>query len=149
MKLNIGILLLLCFFLFPVNSALATVKGYTYPYDISQIEWQILNWTAAYRDTTTPGDPFILERIEYDRPTRKVMIYLRGSVELASDENLQKSLNGCAGLFKQRFTDITPEGDFYISYKLTSSDGQNNLTYKEYKQGSFSDVQPLPADNSL
>ena len=104
-----------------------------------------MNWTAAYRGTTTPGDPFILERIEYDRNARKVRIYLKGGVNLASEDNLKKSLDSCATLFKQSFTDFDPSGDLYISYKLSSSDGQS-ITYKEYQEGSFNDALASPAN---
>jgi hypothetical protein len=143
MKLNLKFLLLACFLFIFVTNAHASLKGYTYPYDISQIEWQILNWTAAFRGSTTPGEPFTLERMEYDRSARKVMIYLKGSVEFASEDNLKKSVDGCALLFKQRFPDFDQVGDLYISYKLSSPDSQE-VTYKEYQEGSFSDGQSAP-----
>jgi hypothetical protein len=142
MKLSFGFILLICLLFFSVGNAQASLKGYTYSYDISQVEWQILNWTAAFRDTNTPGNPFILERMEYNRKAKKVMIYLKGGLNLASDDNLKKSLDGCTTLLKQRFPDFDSTEDLYISYKLTSSDGQN-VTYKEYKEGSFNDVQGI------
>lgn len=143
MRLKFRFLLFL-FLFFSAATAHASLKGYTYPYDISQIEWQILNWTAAFRGTDTPGDPFTLERMEYDRPSRKVMIYLKGSVEFASEDNLKKSVQGCTLLFKERFPDFNPESDLRVFYKLTSSESQD-LIYKEYKEGSFSDALSAPA----
>ena len=121
-------------------NAQARVDGYTYPYDISQIEWQLLNWTSAFRGTSTPADPFVLERMEYDRNTKKVIIYLTGKTEDATEENLKKSIDGIAALFKPRFSNFNLDTDGYVCYKLKSADGQN-ISYKEYKNGAFTDQQ--------
>ena len=146
MKLNLGFVLLFCFLFFFAANAQASLNGYTYSYDISQIEWQILNWVASFRDTNTPGDPFSLERMEYNRNEKKVMIYLKGSVNLASDDNMKKSLNGCTALLTQRFPNFDPTRDMYIYYKLFSPDGKN-VTYKEYKEGLFNDAQAAPGND--
>jgi len=139
-KLILAFLFLtLCF----VGSAQASVNQYTYPYDISQIEWQILNWVSAYRGTVTPGDPFTLERMEYDRKTFKVIIYLTGTPDISGEENLKKSVEGCTTLFKNRFPNFDATTDLIIYYKLLSGIGQEAV-YKEYSNGDFSDRQSAP-----
>jgi len=128
---------------FIISPAQAVLSKYTYSYDISQIEWQILNWTSAYRGTLTPGDPFTLERIEYNRKTSKVFIYLTGTLATASDENLNKSVDGCTALFKQRFPGFDATTDLTIFYKFSPAAGQD-LVYKEYSNGVFADRQSAP-----
>ncbi len=44
------------FFGSAVNSY-AVLGDYVRSYDISWLEWQILNWTTAFRGTTTPAEP--------------------------------------------------------------------------------------------
>ncbi len=122
-----------CFML--VNDAQAVIKDYTYPYDISQIEWQLLNWTSAWRQTTRGTDPFTLDRMEYDRTTRKVNIYLSGSAELASEGNLQKGMDTIAKLFIERFKKIDPEAELLLHITLLDKD--NKETIIEYKDGLF------------
>lgn len=126
-----------------VVSAQARVDGYTYPYDISQIEWQLLNWTSAWRGTTTPADPFTLERMEYDRNTKKVLIYLTGKIDDASEDNLKKSIDGIVSVFQKRFPNFNLDNDAYVYYKL-GSDKDQNILYKEYNNGTFSDQQSPP-----
>ncbi len=136
----LSLILLSCFLISPAQ---AVLNKYTYSYDISQIEWQILNWTSAYRDTLTPGDPFTLERIEYNRKTLKVIIYLTGTLDKASQDNLNKSLLGCTTLFKQRFSGFDATTDLIIFYKFLPPEGQG-LVYKEYSNGVFTDRQSAP-----
>ncbi len=140
--LKVSLLFLLLSLCFMAN-AQARVDGYTYPYDISQIEWQLLNWTSAWRGTTTPADPFTLERMEYDRSTKKVLIYLTGKTDTATEENLKKSIDGITALFKPRFSNFNLDTDAYVYYKLKSADGQST-SYKEYKNGAFADQQSSP-----
>ncbi|MDD5355877.1 MAG: hypothetical protein PHY56_05035 [Candidatus Omnitrophica bacterium] len=141
LKLFLSVLLLsLCL---TVN-AQASLKGYTYPYDISYIEWQSLNWTAAFRDTATPAAPFILERIEYNRDERKVIVYLRGALEDASDENLKKSIDGIVSLFHPRFPNFDPLTDLSVQYKL--KDNEENTSYKAYNDGVFNNQQFPPEE---
>ncbi len=140
LKVSLLFLLLSWYFM---GNARARVDGYTYPYDISQIEWQLLNWTSAWRGTTTPADPFTLERMEYDRNTRKVLIYLTGKTDAATDENLKKSTDGINSLFQKRFPNFNLETDAYVYYKL-SSDKDQAISYKEYKDGAFTDQQSPP-----
>jgi hypothetical protein len=128
----------LCF----IANAQANLKGYTYPYDISQIEWQALNWTAAWRGTTTPADPFTLDRIEYDRNERMVVVYLNGNLDDASDDNLKKSIDGINSLFQQRFTNFDILTDALVYYQLKDKD--QKMSYKEYKNGAFADRQSAP-----
>jgi hypothetical protein len=115
----------------------ASITGYTYPLDISQLEWQLLNWTAAWRQTTTPADPFILDRMEYNRKTEKIHIYLNGKAEDATDENLKKSITKIASVFTERFPKVKIEEDFVVHYNLVSSSDQK-ATEIEYSQGNFS-----------
>ena len=134
------VLISLCF----MGNAQANLKGYTYPYDISQIEWQVLNWTAAWRGTTTPADPFTLDRIEYNRNERKVIVYLNGNLDDASDENLKKSIDSINSLFQQRFTNFDIITDALVYYKLKDKD--QKISYKEYKNGTFTDRQSPPEE---
>lgn len=124
------------------TTAQARLTAYTYPYDISEIEWQILNWTAAWRGTTTPAEPFILERMEYDRKEKKANIYLTGRPEQASDDNLNKTITGITSLFHQRFPNFEPESDLIVHYNLKSEKGEKTL-YIEYNQGAFSKQEPV------
>ncbi|MFH1441927.1 MAG: hypothetical protein ABIH18_07820 [Candidatus Omnitrophota bacterium] len=119
-----------------VNNSQARIRQYINPYDISQIEWQLLNWTAAWRDTTTPAFPFTLERMEYDRTKRKVIIYLQGKSEFATDENLRKSIDGIASLFNQKFPEFNPKEDMIVYYSLISPEGNKTVPIK-YENGSF------------
>ncbi|MDI6605613.1 MAG: hypothetical protein QME65_00475 [Candidatus Omnitrophota bacterium] len=130
-----------CFCLpyFFIDTALGNLKRYTYTYDIAEIEWQLLNWTAAWCGTTTPADPFILERMEYYRTTRKVSIYLKGDPELATQDNLDKSIAGIVSLFSRRFSPDFDQGtDMAVYYELKSDKDKQNSAYIEYKNGSFS-----------
>jgi hypothetical protein len=140
--LKVSLLFLLLSWCF-MGKAQARVDGYTYPYDISQIEWQLLNWTSAWRGTITPADPFTLDRMEYDRNTKKVLIYLTGKTDTATDENLKKSIDGIVSLFQKRFPNFNLDSDAYVYYKLTS-DKDQNVSYKEYKNGTFTDQQSPP-----
>ena len=135
-----SLILLSCFIASPAQ---AVLSKYTYSYDISQLEWQILNWTSAYRGTLTPGDPFTLERIEYNRKSSKVTVYLTGMLDLATDENLNKSLSGITDLFSRRFPGFDPAADLIINYKLMPDSGQEAVC-KEYSAGEFNDRQPAP-----
>jgi len=134
------LILLSCFIASPAH---AVLSKYTYTYDISQLEWQILNWTSAYRGTLTPGDPFNLERIEYNRKNAKVIVYLTGMLDLSSEDNLNKSLDGVSSLFAQRFPGFDPKTDLIIYYKLLPLTGQDAV-YKEYNAGEFNDRKSAP-----
>jgi hypothetical protein len=81
--------------------------------------------------------------MEYDRNTRKVLIYLTGKTEAATDENLKKSIDGIVAVFQARFSNFNLETDAYVYYKLTS-DKDQAISYKEYKDGAFSDQQSAP-----
>src|SRR3989338_7192847 len=126
-----GLFLVFIFFSF----ARADLQRYTYPYDISQIEWQLLNWTAAWRGSTTLANPFILENMEYDRKANRVHIYLSGKVEEASDENLEKSINTIISRFQERFPKFEAKEDLVVHYNLKSE--KNETSYREYSDGAF------------
>jgi len=149
MSLNPKLILMFLFFLscFIASPAHAVLSKYTYTYDISQLEWQILNWTSAYRGSLTPGDPFTLERIEYNRKTAKVIVYLSGMLDLSSEDNLNKSLGGVTRLFAQRFPGFDSKTDLIIYYKLLPLTGQDAV-YKEYSAGEFNDRQSAPDTGS-
>jgi hypothetical protein len=147
-----------------IDTAQANLKRYTYSYDIAEIEWQLLNWTAAWRGTAFPAAPFILDRMEYDRITRKISIYLKGDPDLAAQDNLDKSIAGIVSLFSRRFPpDFDQATDIAVYYELTDVSGNNgyvppdeqavsinnrnvsksekdgqNSVYIEYKDGAFS-----------
>ena len=133
LKLTIFFLLLgiLCFSNLP-----AAVKNYTYPYDISQMEWQLLNWTSAWRQTTNPANPFTLERMEYDRSAKKVNIYLSGDSGLAKDEFLKKGMDGIADLFRGRFPEVDAVKDLLVHITLRSAQDDKSIII-EYKDGNF------------
>lgn len=141
MRFNLKLFTLLSVLLLSFNrSAQAKITAYTYPYDISQIEWQVLNWTTAWRGTTTPAEPFILERMEYDRKEKKVNIYLSGRPEQATDDNLNKSINGITSLFHQHFSKFEPQSDLIVHYELKSEKDEKTL-YIKYNEGAFSKTQ--------
>lgn len=125
-----------CFVL--VSDAQAVMRDYTYPYDISQIEWQLLNWTAAWRNSTQGTNPYTLERMEYDRSALKVHIYLSGPGELASEENLQKGMDTIAKLFTGRFKKIDPEKEILLHISLLDKD--NKPISIEYKNGLYTNL---------
>jgi hypothetical protein len=147
LKSKLIVFLLILSSCFIARPAQAVLSKYTYSYDISQLEWQILNWTSAYRGTLTPGDPFTLERIEYNRKSSKVTVYLTGMPDLATDENLNKSLSGITNLFSRRFPGFDPATDLIINYKLMPDSG-TEAVYKEYREGVFGDRQPDSEANS-
>ena len=142
--LRISALLLVLASLFSASEAWAKLRNYTYPYDISQIEWEILNWTAAYRGTTKPADPFILDRMQYDRKIRKVLVYLFGKPDQATDENLNKSVDGITKLVQQRLSKFDPVTDLYVYYTLKEENKPDK--YKEYRDGSFTDRSSPPEE---
>lgn len=128
--------------------AQAKLNRFTYPYDISQLEWQLLNWTAAWRGTATPGGPFTLERMEYQRKERKVHIYLTGNTELGTEANFKKAIENITSTFKGSFPDFEPQEDLTAHFNL-ASEKENKSSYLEYNNGSFSNeekplVQPSP-----
>lgn len=139
-----------CFYLANfTDTAQAKLKRYTYSYDIAEIEWQLLNWTAAWRGTTTPADPFILERMEYDRKTLKVYIYLRGDTNLDTQQNLDKSIEGIASVFSRRFPpDFDQVTDIVVYYELKSAQDGRGPVYINYKNGTFSRGKPQDSSSS-
>lgn len=118
-------------------SADARLRKYINPYDISEIEWQVLNWTAAWRGTTTPAEPFILERIEYERTDVKVHIYLQGRHPQNTQENLDKSIAGIGALFTARFPEFEAGKDLVVSYKIIPADGSGESYKIKYDNGVF------------
>lgn len=139
MRIKKGILIIsgLLFFIF-IGSAEAGFRRYTYSYDISEIEWQFLNWTAAWRGTTILADPFTLDRMAYDRKTKKANIYLSGKDKDASEINLNRSLEQIISLFNNHFPpEFDAKTDLVIHYILKSDDAQK-ITYIKYEDGSFS-----------
>jgi len=115
----------------------AKMRKYSYPYDISQLEWQLLNWTSAWRGTTNLTDPFTLDRLECDRNGWIVNVYVSGDSDLGTEDNLQKSINNITEVFQNRFKDFVAETDLIVHYNLVSKDGVK--VYKEYFAGAFSE----------
>ncbi len=144
-KAGIWVILVLLFFIF-IGSAEARLKRYTYPYDIAEIEWQFLNWTAAWRGTTALADPFTLDRLVYDRQTRKANIYLSGKDTDAAQANLDKSIKEIISLFSKRFSpDFDANTDLVVHYMLKSEDAKK-ITYIKYEDSSFT-TKKLNADD--
>ncbi len=134
MKKRLSVLLFLVMLFTGVSgNALANLSSYSYPYDISQLEWQLLNWTTAWRGTATPVSPFILERMECDRKGWKVIIYVNGMFSQATDENLKGSIDNITSTFKNRFPEFDPKTDLTVYYNL----GSSTMVYKD---GNFSSV---------
>lgn len=125
-----------------VGIAQAKINKYTYPYDISEIEWQILNWGADWRGTTTLADPFVLDKIDYDRKDRKVIIYLSGKSEQGTNELLKKSIDGIEEKFKERFPGFEAKSDLIVYYNLRSEKDPKN-SYFTYSKGDFSVQESL------
>ncbi|MFH0763161.1 MAG: hypothetical protein V1925_04665 [Candidatus Omnitrophota bacterium] len=141
MKFRIVLILAMsCFCLLSFTStAGANLKRYTQSYDIAEVEWQLLNWTAAWRNTTTPAKPFILERMEYSRQTRKISIYLKGEASMDTQDNLDKSIEGIVSLFAGRFPpDFDQATDITVYYELESEEEGQKPVYIEYNNSSFS-----------
>jgi len=122
----------------------ANLAKYTYSYDISQIEWQLLNWTAAWRGTTVPAAPFVLERMEFDRKERIIKIYVNGAANQASEDNLKESIDKINTNISQRFFEFDPKSDLVVYYSLGA------VSY-EYINGSFKDttVNKTPKPESV
>lgn len=139
MKLKSRVILAVILFFSFLAIADAKMRKYSYPYDISQVEWQLLNWTAAWRGTTSPAGPFVLDRLECDRDGWIVNVYVTGTPDLATDENLKKSIDNITKVFQDKFPDFVAETDLIVHYNLLSADG--NKVYKEYSAGSFNDGQ--------
>lgn len=125
---GLSVLLILSF----ASSASANLSRYMYLYDISMLEWQLLNWAAAWHGTTTPADPFVLERMEYDRKERKINIYLSGAPDKKTDDNLKKSIDNISSNIQQRFPEFDPKSDLIAHYSFGSF-------ACEYKDGTFRD----------
>jgi len=124
-----------CSFIF-VNNSYARLEKYIRIYEISELEWQLLSWTTAWRDTKAMFDPFVLERMEYNRGRKKVEVYLKGPEEEAAEENLNKSLLGVTSQLKGRFPELDVKTELVIYYDLTSGDGSKTSRI-EYRDGEF------------
>jgi len=136
--LFIVFIMLLCF----TGNALANLNRYSYPYDISQLEWQLLNWTTAWRGTATPASPFILERMECDRKGWKVTLYVNGMFSQATDESLKTSIDNITSTFKNRFPEFDPKTDLTVYYNL----GSSTMVYKD---GNFSNVNKSSQESAF
>jgi len=144
-KAEIYIIAALLIFIF-CGSAEARLKRYTYSYDIAEIEWQFLNWTAAWRGTTALAEPFILDRLVYDRTTKKANVYLSGKESDGAQVNLDKSKNQIISLFGRRFSpEFDANTDLVVHYLLKSEDAKK-ITYIKYEDGSFT-TKKLDADD--
>lgn len=126
--------------------AYADIKRYTYTYDIAEVEWQLLNWTAAWRNTTTPAGPFTLDRMAYSREARQISVYLKGDTSLDTQDNLDKSISQLVSLFSERFRpNFDPAKDMVVYYDLRSAEDKDNPAYIEYRNGAFSRGKENPA----
>ena len=124
----------------------AKMRNYSYPYDISQLEWQLLNWTAAWRGTTILTDPFTLDRLECDRDGWIVNVYVTGNSMLGIVDNLQKSVDNITKVFQEKFKEFVPETDLIVHYNLQSFDGTK--VYKQYVGGSFKEGEETSEEST-
>ena len=148
MKLRSAVVFMTAVFILGIFCAgQAKMRDYSYPYDISQLEWQLLNWTAAWRGTASLTEPFILDRLECDRNGWIVNVYVTGSAEQATDENLKKSVDKITKTFQGKFSEFVPETDLIVHYDLQAMDGTK--AYKEYGAGSFKDGQSQTEENDM
>ncbi len=137
MKGGFKLLTLMAFiFLNLMSPAKAELAKYVYPYDISELDWQLLKWTAAWHDTKTPCAPFTLDYLEYNRKQRTIEVYLKGLIQEGTPENLKESMKTVATFISSRFSYFKPEKDLIIHYALSSEDKSKSI-YIEYKEGNF------------
>lgn len=136
LKLWVGIIWVIFLFV-AVSIGEANIRNHMYTYDISQLDWQLLNWTSAWRGTTRLAEPFILDRMEFDRQDRKIIVYLDGTLEQATEENLKKSIQNITEVFRTKFPTFEPKEDLIVYYTLKSQDG--NKVYKQYITGASVD----------
>jgi len=114
----------------------AKLKRYKVVQEMSKIDWQLMNWTAAWRGTTKPASPFILERMEYDYAINKITIYLNGKAEQATDDSLNSSISGIITLLQERFPEFEADKELLVYYEI-KSDKDPASSYIEYNEGSF------------
>lgn len=128
--------LILAALLIFASGAEAKLKKYKYIQETSKLDWQLLNWTAAWRGTTRPASPFILERMEYDHALSKIAIYVNGKTDQATDDNLNNSISGIVSLLQERFPDFEVKNDLIVYYEI-KSDKDPKSSYIEYNNGDF------------
>ncbi len=121
------------------NPASAKLSRYTYPYDISYIEWELLTMTTAWRDTTALADPFILENMVFNRKDKVIHVYLRGKSEQASEENLKDSIAAINARLLEKFAEFEVNSDLMVHYALTSADGKKT-SGMEFSNGAFKTI---------
>lgn len=92
----------------------ADLSDYTYPYEISRLDWFLLNWTAAYRGTTIITEPFTLERMEYDRTQRQVIVYVRTPSGQGTEEDRQRAITNISTFFRKTFPEFDAAKDMVL-----------------------------------
>ena len=117
------------------NNSYASLESYTYPYEISYMDWQLLSYSTLCHNTITPADPFILDRLEYDRKLRKIKVYLTGSVTDATDDNFNKALGNIVKLLTERFPKFDRAQDLIVYYDLSPANGGQEITRWTYQDG--------------
>lgn len=132
LKIFIPVIFLLLAF---SNNSYASLEGYTYPYEISYIDWQLLSYSTICHNTKTPADPFVLDRLEYDRKLRKIKVYLTGSAADATDENFNKALGNIVKVLIERFPKFDRLQDLVVYYDLSPADGGQEGTRWTYQDG--------------
>lgn len=123
----------------------AKLNNYVYPYDISEIEWKVLNWTAAWKGTTTPADPFILDRMEYSRKDYKINVYVKGKSEDDTEDNRNKSIEGITKTLKDNLAQFDPKTDLTVHYTISQSDDPTKTYELTYDNGSFDSSSIAPS----
>ncbi len=116
--------------------ALAKLIRYTYPYDISYIEWELLSMSSAWRGSSSLADPFVLENMVFDRQAKIIHIYLEGKPEQATEVNLNKSIEEIKTRLLEKFADFEINSDLTVHYDLVPSDGKKTFRM-EFNQGAF------------
>jgi hypothetical protein len=124
------------FMICPVQ-AKAELNRYLYPYEISELDWQLLQWTSAWHDSQDQFAPFKFERVEYTRKVKKIMVYLTGLIADGTKNNLNLSLQKLNKVFTLRFSYFDAKKDLQVFYRLLSQDKTKAVNI-EYNDGMFS-----------
>lgn len=132
-KIIIFILFLLLILVNPVS---AKLNKYLYPHEVSHLDWYLMNWFPVWRGSKIPADPFILDRMEYSRDNRKIEVYLSGTLDQATKQNLEKSIGGITEAFRKKISEFEPITDLIVYYQLKMSE-TDDVKHIKYENGKF------------
>ena len=131
MRCKVSVFLLIMLFCFAGNAG-ARLNDYLYPCEVSHLDWYLLTWLTAWRGSTIPAGPFVLDRMHYDRETRKIEIFVTGKVGEETDDNLQRSIEGISEKFQDTLREFDPVTDLKVYYDLEifGSDDTKRIIYE-------------------